>query len=92
MRAHLVWPVEQPVLQQERGPVGEERLPLHLPEAQPSAPPSPLDGLLRHLVHRAHLELDAQQLRAGVQQVKKQLQELFIDCDGKIRSIISVSN
>ena len=50
MRAHLVRPVRQPFLQQERGPVGKEPLPLHLPEAQPSAPLSPLDGLLRHLV------------------------------------------
>ena len=50
----LVRPVEEPVLQQEHGPVRDERVPLHLPEAHAAAPPPPLDGLPRHLVHRPH--------------------------------------
>ena len=46
--------MEESVLQEEHGAVGEEGVPLHLPEAHPAAAPPPLDGLPRHLVHRAH--------------------------------------
>ena len=46
--------MEEPVLEEEHGPVGEERVPLHLAEADAAAAPPPLDWLARHLVHRAH--------------------------------------
>ncbi len=50
----LVRTVEEPVLQEEDGSVGQQRVPLHLPEADASPAAAALDWLPGDLVDRPH--------------------------------------